>query len=69
MFIVSVIAAPPVLAAVVPVPALVAGASVPGVVATGAAVPAEVPPVVAFELDESLPQDAATNARPTAIAA
>jgi hypothetical protein len=74
MFMVNVIAAPPELAAVVPVPpAVVPGAAEPGVVETDAVVPpvvpAVVPPVVAFELVESLPQDTATNARPTAIAA
>jgi len=73
MFIVNVIAAPPEPAAVVAAPpAVVAGADA-GVVETGAVVPPVVtpvvPPVVALELVESLPQDTATKARPTAIAA
>jgi hypothetical protein len=70
MLIVTVIAAPPDAAAVVSAPpAVVSGAAAAVVSGAAAVVPAVVPPVVASELFESLPQDAAMNAMPTASAA
>ncbi|MBK5333564.1 MAG: hypothetical protein JJD93_16430 [Ilumatobacteraceae bacterium] len=71
MSIVNVIAAPPEDAVVSEPPAVVSGAEVSAVVppVVSAVVPPVVPPVVALELGESLPQDAAMNARPTARAA
>jgi hypothetical protein len=70
MFIVTVMAAPPELAAVVSEPpAVVSGVDAPDVV-SGAAEPPVVAAVVSFELEfPSLPQDAATRASPTASAA
>jgi hypothetical protein len=72
MSIVTVIAAPPEDAAVVSAPpAVVSGAEVSAVVppVVSAVVPPVVPAVVALVLFESLPQDAAMNAIPTARAA
>jgi hypothetical protein len=68
MLIVKVMAAPPVLPAVVSAPPAVVSVDA-AVVSVAAVVPPVVPAVVAFEPLLSLPQDAAMNANPTASAA